>query len=393
MPDMTGQPPHDPTDETPSSEGGSGASGRASGPAFGAPYEAARQALTDTPGHRATARLTVGGRVVVRYRLAEGEDAGATDFVGELVARNDEVLVVDARAGRQGETERIKLLRADVIAAKDVPPPASRPGRAHQRVSPDELEKLMARGWPAVDRQGLGDWLLRSSSGFTGRASSVLAVGDPSLPLDRAIDFAEKWYADRGARPIFQVHGRSGFAVAEQPLGAALLARGYEAGGGRADWSRVLVLTGLSAAVPPLTTESAAVTADAQLSPEWLMAYGEQRRLVPGATEAVLTGSDGQLFLSVRDGASGRIVGLARMAVHPGWAGIFGLWVHPDHRRRGIATAIVSAVAMVARENNMPALYLQVSADNTDAVSFWEGLGFGVHHEYTYLVKQDAAVA
>ena len=94
---------------------------------------------------------------------------------------------------------------------------------------------------------------------------------------------------------------------------------------------------------------------------------------MPGATEAVLTGSDGQLFLSVTDPDSSRIIALARMAIHPGWAGIFGLWVHPDHRRQGLATTLVSAIAMVARENNMPAIYLQVSADNTDGVAFWEG--------------------
>ena len=388
MPDMTGQPPLDPARETPPEEGRrEGGRGDAAGG-----VDAPRQGHVETRGHRVTAGLTVGGRVVVRYRL-EGQDASATDVVGELVARNHDVLVVDARAGRHGETERVKLIRADVIAAKDVTPPASQPGRAHRGVSADDLEKLMARGWPAVNRQGLGDWVLRSSSGFTGRACSVLAVGDPSLPVDRAIDYAEAWYADRGARPLFQVHGAPGFAVTDQALGVALLARGYEAGGGRPDWSRVLVLTGLSAAVPPLTTESVPVNADATLSPEWLMAYAQQRPVVPGATEAVLTGSDGQLFLSVRDEESGRIVGLARMAIHPGWAGVFGLWVHPEHRRRGIATAVVAAIAMVARENNMPAVYLQVSADNTDAIAFWTGLGFEVHHEYTYLARPEPGVA
>src|SRR6476660_2401955 len=107
--------------------------------------------LRGTTGHRLTAGLTVGSRVVVRYRLEEGSEAAATDFLGELVARNDDFLVVDTR------TERVKLVRADVIAAKDVPPPASRPGRAHERISAADLEKLMATGWPAVDRAGLGD--------------------------------------------------------------------------------------------------------------------------------------------------------------------------------------------------------------------------------------------
>ena len=380
MPDMNGEPTDGPTDETNPNSGTEGSSETSS---RGGPPEGAGE-LTDTTGHRLSAALTVGSRVVVRYRLAEGAEAGATDFLGELIARNEDFLVVDTK------TERVKLIRADVIAAKDVPPPASRPGRAHERISADDLEKLMAKGWQALDRGGLGDWVLRASEGFTGRANSALVVGDPSLPLDKAIDFVEQWYSDRGRPTVFQVHGERGFVVEELSVAAALLDRGYAVGGGRDDWQRVVIMTGLSAAVPPLTEASVPVVADAELKMDWLQAYAEQRSIVPGATEAVLTGSDGQLFLSVNDPDSNRIVALARMAIHPGWAGIFGLWVHPDHRRRGLATTLVSAVAMVARENNMPAIYLQVSADNTDGVAFWEGLGFGVHHEYTYLTRPSA---
>ncbi|NUO89616.1 MAG: GNAT family N-acetyltransferase [Dermatophilaceae bacterium] len=372
MPDMNGEPTHGPTDET----GPETAS--ETGPETGAAGNA------DTPGHRLTAGLTIGSRVVVRYRLEEGQGAAATDFVGELVARNTDFLILDTR------TERVKLIRADVLAAKDVPPPASRAGRPHERVSADDLEKLMAKGWQAVDRSGLGDWVLRASGGFTGRANSALVVGDPSLPLDRAIDFTEKWYADRDRPAIFQVHGETGFEPAEQPTVAALLERGYVVGGGHESWQRVLVMTGPSAGVPPLTGQSPPVTADAQLQLDWLTAYAEQRPVVPGATEAVLTGSEGQLFLSVRDPATNAIIGLARLAIHPGWAGIFGLWVHPGHRRTGVATTIVSAAAMVARENNMPAMYIQVSGDNEAGVAFWDDLGFTVHHEYTYVARASA---
>ena len=376
MPDMTGDPTHDPAAETPDESTPEGA-----GPTAGEGSEAPD---TDTTGHRLSAPLTIGNRVVVRYRLEEGSQARATDFIGELIARNDDFLIVDTKK------ERVKLVRADIIAAKDVPPPASRPGPAHERVSADDLETLMAKGWVATDRAGLGDWVLRSAGGFTGRANSALVVGDPSLQMERAIDYVERWYAERDAAPLFQVPGEPGFAVEDVPAGAALIERGYAAGGGRPDWTRVLVMTGPSAHVPPLTTESVPVTADAELSPEWLMTYGRSRSVVPGATEAVLTGSDGQLFLSVRDEATGRIVGIARMAIHPGWAGIFGVWVEPDHRRRGIASTIVSAIAMVARENAMPAIYLQVSADNAEGVAFWQRLGFGVHHEYTYLAQPTA---
>lgn len=325
-------------------------------------------------------RLAVGRRVSVRYRLPAGAEAGATDVVGVLVSRDDETLVVDGRKGL------VTVRTGDVIAAKEVPAAPSRPGPAHTRISPGDLERLMSDAWPAVERDGLGSWILRASSGFTGRACSVLPVGDPTLPLDRAVDYVEKWYAERGQQPIVQVFGEPGFRVDDVPAGAAFLARGYTAGGGRTDWERVLVMTAPSAAVPPLTESSVPVVADSRLTPEWLMAYGEQRSVVPGVTEAVLTGREGVLFLSVRDEATGRLVGIARMAIDPGWAGMFAVWVDPAHRRRGIATTMTQAVAMVARENTMPSMYLQVSAANTDAVRLYEGLGFTVHHEYTYLV-------
>ena len=86
---------------------------------------------------------------------------------------------------------------------------------------------------------------------------------------------------------------------------------------------------------------------------------------------------------------SGRIVGVSRMSISPGWAGIFAVWVHPDHQRRGIATAMTSSIALVAKENNMAAIFLQVSGDNPGAIAFYERLGFVVHHEYSYLGRTD----
>ena len=328
--------------------------------------------------------LTIDGRVVVRRRLPEGADFGATDVLGLLVSRDADVLHIDTRAGP------VTVARSDVIVAKDVPPAAQRQGRAHRRIPADELQRIMSDGWVATERAELGDWQLRAASGFTGRANSVLPIGDPSLPVDHAIAYAERWYADRDRPALFQIHGATGFAVADHPVGSALLARGYAVGGGRPDWSRVLVMTAAARGVPPLTTESVPVIGDARLQPEWLMAYGRARSVVPGVTESVLTGSAGQLFMSVRDEQSGRELAIARMTIHPGWAGIFGVWVDPGRRREGLATALVSTIAMAARDNAVPSLYLQVSADNEDGITFWEELGFATHHEYTYLANRAA---
>ncbi len=65
-------------------------------------------------------RLPVPGRrVVVRYLLPTGQ---ATDALGELLSADAETVVVDGKRG----VERIAV--ADIVAAKEVPPPpAPRP--------------------------------------------------------------------------------------------------------------------------------------------------------------------------------------------------------------------------------------------------------------------------
>ncbi|MCC2033285.1 putative acetyltransferase [Microbacterium allomyrinae] len=55
-----------------------------------------------------------GHRVVVRYLLASGQ---ATDALGELLSADAVTVVVDGKRG----IERIAV--ADIIAAKEVPPP------------------------------------------------------------------------------------------------------------------------------------------------------------------------------------------------------------------------------------------------------------------------------
>ena len=64
-------------------------------------------------------------------------------------------------------------------------------------ISIPDLEQAAAGGWRAPDEATLGGWLLRAAEGFTGRANSALAVGDPGLPLEAAIDEVRRWYRAR----------------------------------------------------------------------------------------------------------------------------------------------------------------------------------------------------
>ncbi|NYV78217.1 GNAT family N-acetyltransferase, partial [Streptomyces sp. UH6] len=144
---------------------------------------------------RAALHLTgsdVGKRVSVR-RLAEDGGTGAkfTDTVGVLTSWDDGVLLITRRNG-----ERVRIDESTLVAGKVVPPqPARRRGPA---ASFRELAGVTARAWPPVESEPLGGWVLRASSGFTRRANSVLAVGDPGLELDDALAVVAAWYGERG---------------------------------------------------------------------------------------------------------------------------------------------------------------------------------------------------
>jgi hypothetical protein len=95
-----------------------------------------------------------------------------------------------------------------------------------------ELERISAESWRGLHREPYGDWVLRAGGGFTGRANSVLVVGEPPVALPDAVAAVTRWYLERGLRPRAQV-----------PLPGSEAADAAPAAAG---WSRnedVLVLT------------------------------------------------------------------------------------------------------------------------------------------------------
>ncbi|NEC71734.1 GNAT family N-acetyltransferase, partial [Streptomyces rochei] len=56
--------------------------------------------------------------------------------------------------------------------------------------------------------------------------------------------------------------------------------------------------------------------------------------------------------------------------------------VDPAQRRRGLATAVLAALARRALDEGASAAWLQVEADNTAARALYTGMGFAAHHAY-----------
>jgi len=314
-------------------------------------------------------------RAVVRRRI----EHGVTDALGDVVAIDADTISVQTRLGL------VVIERAVVVAAKEVPPKTPRRGAKHLAISMDDLERIMVAGWQPVERAELGGWLLRAASGFTGRANSVLPLGDPGVPLSEAVDRCERWYDDRGLRRLFALFGPAGFTADDDPLGRELLGRGYE------PFNQTMVLTAATAGLPTEVTHpsGARVQLESKPSRQWWDAWAawdgrtDDVHAPPAAALAVLTGSPDQLFASLE--VDGAVVGVARVAFAQAWAGVFALHVAPEHRRTGIAVQLMCALADAARTRGIRSMYVQVTQANSPARGLYEGLGFSLHHEYRYL--------
>ena len=233
------------------------------------------------------------------------------------------------------------------------------------------LEEVAARTWRGLEEERHGDWLLRAGAGFSGRANSALVVGDaPGSPAD-AVAAVARWYVDRGLPPRAQLPGPPGAAD------AAFAAAGWTRG------EDVLVLT-----APLSRWDAPDVPVELSPAPDaaWLAGYRYRGADLPPEARAVLTRAADPLFASVRPGPSPALpAAVARGVVEDGWLVITAVTVAEGFRRRGLARAVMTALADAGRERGAHSCLLQVSEDNEPALALYDRLGFRTHHRYRYL--------
>lgn len=328
-------------------------------------------------------RLRVGRRVAVRHRIPRPDDTAPalTDVTGQLIAVDDSTLSI--RSDRLGEV----VVPLDlVVAAKEIPDRQARPGSPHRTARIDVLERLMIDGMPPLHRGHIGEWVLRSSEGYTGRANSVLAVGDPGCSLEQAIDEAGEWYAGMQQPTLFQICGPLGFDVEAHPVAGVLLRRGADV------YQRTYVLTAAVAEVAMAErAQRTVMNADSAPNNKWWAAASSRSLANRPIVERIHASVDDGSYLRLDRVA--RVVGCfldlqavasVRLAYSPGWVGVFDLHVLEEFRRAGYARTLMGHAARQAQARGVRSVYLQVSADNAGAISLYESLGFTTHHEYWY---------
>lgn len=318
----------------------------------------------------AASAARAGERWVLRTRLPDGS---ATDVTGWVQRAEHELIQVATVSSGV-----VTLERAAVIAARRLP--LAYGGPDPRRTSPAVLEHLAVRGWHA-DAEPLGEWLLRAGGGFTGRANSCLAVGDPGVPFAVA---AEKVIAYAEAHAI---------PPRVQVITGSSEDRAFRQRGWRDVYVPTTVLVLRLASLLGSTPLLDAAEVSETLTPEWEAAYAVSRPpglADPAVVRRILDSGSPRAFGSLRgEDPAGPLVAIGRGHLAGDWLGVAAVWTDPEYRRGGRATRILHSLGVWAARRGARSAYLQVATDNRAAQQAYERLGFVRHHDYHYLAPLD----
>jgi N-acetylglutamate synthase len=253
-----------------------------------------------------------------------------------------------------------------------------------QRDLVHELDALSARALPALETLDLDGWRLRSARGFTKRANSVwLRETGTRVPLERKLEHVERFYAVRRLPACYQL-GAGAPAGLDRLLGR----RGY--GLVAPTDVRAATLSSLIAPDPAGTDPSAVGVGHltARPTPRWLDAWGAlrgtaDRRDVAEAVYGRVAAPSAYLLLEVE----GVDVAVLRGVLDGGWLGLFDLAVHPEARRRRVASTLLRSLGRWAAERDGVQAWAQVEQDNPAAQQLFTRLGFRTISSYRYRIR------
>jgi N-acetylglutamate synthase len=219
-------------------------------------------------------------------------------------------------------------------------------------------------------------WLLRFSPGKAKRARCVNALYPGTIALQEKIAHCERHYAAAGLPTIFRI---TPFVVPGE-LEPALDARGYRS------FDLTCVETADLAAASP---ELADPRVEAAALDSWVRAVGELRGSPHGHVEGHVARLQAIALpmhrVLVREGAMVLAAGLA--IVEDDAVGLFDIVVHPGHRRRGLARAVVASLLSRASGNGARTAYLQVDEGNVAARALYRQFGFATAYQYWYRAR------
>ncbi len=266
------------------------------------------------------------------------------------------------------------------------------------------LEALTLATCPAEAETIIGSWVLRSSQSSVMRANTITVFGDDlfdETAFNQRLKSCENWYAKHDKEIRFRISSHASAMAADR----ALAAHGYV----QYDATLVMQIPVLSTVnLNAFTTTWKPVAIEVDTATQWRMTTrGEAVEVAAREASAAreygrdTVLSDTQKWLDGVIESSGRRLarhthacaifdaqqnliasGLARTCgTH---VGLFSIYTEPSHRGQGCGKAITQALLAWAQNQGATAAFLQVEADNAEAIRLYEQFGFGAVYRYHY---------
>jgi GNAT superfamily N-acetyltransferase len=263
-----------------------------------------------------------------------------TDVLGTLDSWGASTCVVRPESGAA-----VTIRLDEIVTGKAVPPRTS----VRLRVSAREAEMRALPLWTSPTVEGLGEWVQRVVEGPHGResrrANSCLAIGEPGMPQDAALDRVRHFYARLGREVVVQVEGGS-------DIETALLTAGW--------------------------------TALEPLDAPYLVHSLTMSLRTAGPDDGVETHVEGTRVLATVS-LDGSETGRVRGELNGDWLWVHGLRVDESRRRQGLGRRLMAGLLRAAAEEGAATVCLEVERENTAAWMLYAGLGLREHHLCRFL--------
>jgi N-acetylglutamate synthase len=242
-------------------------------------------------------------------------------------------------------------------------------------IDPLKVELASYASWTAFEQVNYQDWILRFADGATKRANSVNVIAPNHSRLHEAISYCESWFSVRSQPTIFRLLS----FVESGNLDSMLADTGYSF----VDPSLVLYQD-----IRAMQNETISLAShDRSL---WLEAYCDVSDIDLNSqkthAEILARIPSSSLFAILEDQDQPVACGLG--VIHEGCFGIFDLVTRKQVRNRGYGTNLVRGMTAWAKNCGVKHSYLQVTAQNTAAIHFYEKLGYRYLYHYWYRVQR-----
>lgn len=239
----------------------------------------------------------------------------------------------------------------------------------------ESLERATLDAVAPVEVASLPSWLLPYDTTTIGRATS--AVPKRHTGIDPAsIAEIERLYAQRGLRPQYRVANVAGLSKVHDHL----LELGYTAQkptltmvGDVRDWA------------PAAPDQWVQVTKQANAT--WQSVYLAAEFDPVDAANRIRALSRSKFLAYANLCNESGAIAAGSASISQGWVSLHGLRTLASARRQGCATRLISALGQMALTENITRCFLQVEADNVDAIRLYCSLGFQTAWMYHYWRK------